>query len=720
MYGKFVGGLCGVGALFLLSALAAAATVDVDLATVTNSNAPLLLGEAFDARTSFAIAGQPIGYYRPVDGSPLAIGQYWEDTHPQTALRYPMGPVNVWNWKATIDPFKVPQPLVGNQVARFGLDEFMEMADRNGMPAADAHLLVNIYRNVNNIDHAGAVQDAADLVAYLNKPWDGVSTFTGSNWEALRAANGHPAPYGVELFHLGNEPWAFAEYDYRTSLNANPALNGAQRFVADMSDFVTAMKAVDPSIKIVVPAMAPVPNPTGLAQAHAWNLTLVDSMGDNVYGLSVNLYYDSEITPIRGVNVMKSGLDHLDAITSAHNQLGGNQLHVMIGEHAHAIDLDQNNQPIEPGDPDFAMQWQGAVGTADFLMMASNLDYLERAHYFIYGNGKAEWHPMRLDGYANGNPLHTVMPVAKLYELLGPVVLDEALAVLTTSRASLDGETYSIRGGAFRSGDGSLMTLILVNRDNQSHDVDVLGLAGYAAVSAQLLTASGPLAETIDIGLLSSLPNGGYALPGLSIAIVQFQAVPEPASGALLSLAVLWISALYTRRNRCRTVAKCTKGQWRNCTRFNPLSVVVLSLAVGGFDASTAEAFIYKTGDDSIPTGLNGGLRWDSAPRRGGWNRPLAGWRNFVECRRRIDGGLQIAIRMGWRDPDRCSISKHGRTGVFVLDECRSESAASRGRTVFVRVFARLGRYRQSGDGRGDRSASQRLRVRGRSRRNAH
>ena len=164
--------------------VATAATVAVDLATVTNANAPLLFGEDLDARTSFAVTNQPIGYYSPLDGSPLAIGQYWEDNHRQTAMRYPMAPINVWNWKATIDPFKVPQPLVGNRVAQFGLDEFMEMTERNGMPASEVHMMVNIYRNVNNIDHAGAVQDAADLVAYLNKPWDGVSAFTGNNWEA--------------------------------------------------------------------------------------------------------------------------------------------------------------------------------------------------------------------------------------------------------------------------------------------------------------------------------------------------------------------------------------------------------------------------------------------------------------------------------------------------------------------------------------------------------
>jgi hypothetical protein len=532
-----------------LPSLAMAASVNVDLATVTNSNAPMLLGQAFDARTSFAISRQPIGYYSPLDGSPLAIGQYWEDSHRQTALRYPMAPVNVWNWKATINPLKAPQPLLGNQVAQFGLDEFMEMADRNSMPASDVHMMVNIYRDVNNIDHAGAVQDAADLVAYLNKPWDGSSSFAGNNWEALRAANGHPEPYGVELFNLGNEPWAFTEYDYRTSLIANPALNGAQRYAVDMADFVAAMKSIDPTIKITLPATGPIPSPTGLLQGHAWNQTLVDSLGNEIYGLSVNLYYDSEITPIRGVNVMKSGLDHLDAITTAHNQLGGNQLQVMIGEHAHAIDLDQNNQPIGIGDSDFAMQWQGAVATADFLMMASNLEYLERAHYFIYGNGKAVWHPMRLDGYdSQGNPLYTVMPAAKLYEILGPLVLDEAIAVTTTSAASLDGESYSIRGGAFRTPDEALLTLVLVNRDSLPHDVDLFGLAGYALSSAQLLTATSSLAEIINVSPLVTAPNGAYSLPGLSIAIVQYHAVPEPTSRSIVFLALLALSTGCWRR----------------------------------------------------------------------------------------------------------------------------------------------------------------------------
>ena len=112
--------------------------MNVDLTTVTNPNAPLALakpstrGRASPRRAADRIlqSGRWVA---------LAIGQYWEDTHRQSVLRYPMGPVNVWNWKATIDPFKAPQPLLGNQVARFGLDEFMDMAHRNGMPASEVH-----------------------------------------------------------------------------------------------------------------------------------------------------------------------------------------------------------------------------------------------------------------------------------------------------------------------------------------------------------------------------------------------------------------------------------------------------------------------------------------------------------------------------------------------------------------------------------------------------
>ena len=49
--------------------------------------------------------------------------------------------------------------------------------------------------------------DAADLIEYLNAPADGEVTNPngGVDWAEVRAANGHPEPYGVTRFEIGNE-----------------------------------------------------------------------------------------------------------------------------------------------------------------------------------------------------------------------------------------------------------------------------------------------------------------------------------------------------------------------------------------------------------------------------------------------------------------------------------------------------------------------------------
>ncbi|TWD82556.1 hypothetical protein FB561_3689 [Kribbella amoyensis] len=52
-------------------------------------------------------------------------------------------------------------------------------------------------------------QDAADYVEYMNAPSDGAATNPngGTDWAEVRAANGHPAPYGIKTWEYGNEPF---------------------------------------------------------------------------------------------------------------------------------------------------------------------------------------------------------------------------------------------------------------------------------------------------------------------------------------------------------------------------------------------------------------------------------------------------------------------------------------------------------------------------------
>ncbi len=70
-------------------------------------------------------------------------------------------------------------------------------------------------------------QSAADLVEYCNGP-------ATSPWGARRTANGHAAPYAVKYWQLGNE------------------ISGDDdAYIKKCTDFIRAMKQVDPSIAIV-------------------------------------------------------------------------------------------------------------------------------------------------------------------------------------------------------------------------------------------------------------------------------------------------------------------------------------------------------------------------------------------------------------------------------------------------------------------------------------
>ena len=72
------------------------------------------------------------------------------------------------------------------------------------------------------------VQDARDFVEYCNAP-------ATSKWGKVRAANGHPDPYGVKYWEIDNEIWSMKADDY----------------VEVLRQFVPAMKQVDPSIKTI-------------------------------------------------------------------------------------------------------------------------------------------------------------------------------------------------------------------------------------------------------------------------------------------------------------------------------------------------------------------------------------------------------------------------------------------------------------------------------------
>ncbi|MBC8733424.1 alpha-L-arabinofuranosidase C-terminal domain-containing protein [Paraburkholderia sp. UCT2] len=125
-----------------------------------------------------------------------------------TMLRFPGGTMaNTYRWSNAIGPQAQRKNQVnGNQAypiplqSTFGPDEFGNLLDQTG---ATGNLLVNFATST--------AADAAHFVAYMTAP-QGAGIVDGVDWAAMRAANGHTAPYNITYVEVGNEMDIGGEY----------------------------------------------------------------------------------------------------------------------------------------------------------------------------------------------------------------------------------------------------------------------------------------------------------------------------------------------------------------------------------------------------------------------------------------------------------------------------------------------------------------------------
>jgi alpha-N-arabinofuranosidase len=107
----------------------------------------------------------------------------------------------------------------------FGTDEFVAFARAVG---AEPSITVNVE------GRGATVEEAAAWVEYCNGP-------ATSKYGAMRAANGHPDPFGVKLWEVGNEIWGDWVRGH----------SDAETYARNYIRYAKAMRAVDPSIKLI-------------------------------------------------------------------------------------------------------------------------------------------------------------------------------------------------------------------------------------------------------------------------------------------------------------------------------------------------------------------------------------------------------------------------------------------------------------------------------------
>jgi len=137
----------------------------------------------------------------------------------------------------------------------FGTDEFVMFARAVG---AEPSITVNV-------EGRGATAvEAAAWVEYCNGP-------ATSKYGAMRAANGHAAPFGVKFWEVGNEIWG----------NWVRGHSDAQTYARNYNRYAQAMRAVDPSIKLIAVG----------DNDMSWNRTVLREAGRNIDYLAIHHYY---------------------------------------------------------------------------------------------------------------------------------------------------------------------------------------------------------------------------------------------------------------------------------------------------------------------------------------------------------------------------------------------------------------------------------------------
>ena len=137
----------------------------------------------------------------------------------------------------------------------FGVDEFVAFARAAG---AEPSITVNV-------EGAGAtVEEAAAWVEYCNGP-------ASSKYGAIRAANGHAAPFNVKLWEVGNEIWGDWVRGH----------SDAETYARNYNRYAKAMRAVDPSIKLIAAG----------DNDMKWNRTVLSAAGANIDYLAIHHYY---------------------------------------------------------------------------------------------------------------------------------------------------------------------------------------------------------------------------------------------------------------------------------------------------------------------------------------------------------------------------------------------------------------------------------------------
>ncbi|MGQ0634986.1 MAG: alpha-L-arabinofuranosidase C-terminal domain-containing protein [Planctomycetaceae bacterium] len=428
-----------------------------------------------------------------------------------TSLRWPGGCyADDYHWKDGIGPrdqrpdvFKRPwQDWCANDV---GTDEFVALCRSLD---AEPYICVNF--------GTGTPEEAAAWVEYCN----GAPT---TKWGRVRAANGHPDPYNVRYWNIGNETYLGTEFG---------GTNGTE-YGRGYLRFLKAMRAVDPAIKLVSVGQIPAPQP--LAQTlksnrrrqellrfwPEWPERFLALAANEIDQFSLHYYQPGNVRNAptldevhrRALTIATDLSNQLDAIYAVKAQVAPDAPHfaIALDEWGEMMDsapgngnLQQNDLPagVEIGEPlkrrglDPITNLRQALGEAgvlnvvqrrpkDFGLGSKKILYAHIAGDIAFSRDAVVASPAAwmMGLYSTREPRHALRVETQSEEM--------QLAALSALRPALTAPYLD--ASARRSPDGKTIELFLVNRDWQNDRLVTIALRDVIlAPAVEVTTLNGP------------------------------------------------------------------------------------------------------------------------------------------------------------------------------------------------------------------------------------
>ena len=370
-------------------------------------------------------------------------------------LRFPGGNfVSGYHWKEGIGPVD-ERPMRNNpawnheEYNHVGTDEWLAFCELVGCEPM-------ICVNVGN----GTPEEAADWVEYCNGD-------TSTEYGALRAKNGHPNPYGIKIWEVGNELWGDWQVGHCTPEEY------AKRYAA----FTEAMKARDPGIQFV-----------GLGQNPGWNAPVIAADAKILRSLSVHYLIGngvSEDTPaekaylglmaftVWAENDLRGMLKQMSDEGVTDPKLAITEMMIYTQKRSLPDCGSLSEVPFYSSMLNLAIRLDGAVELITRSALVNHGAGLRKDREFVYAN--PVYYANRLYSKQSGR-----WPVR--LRVTGPQFRHEGLPTLP----AVEDASY-LDAIALLSDDGKELNLLVTNRHPSEALETKIALDGYAAQSKVLV-----------------------------------------------------------------------------------------------------------------------------------------------------------------------------------------------------------------------------------------